>query len=123
MIRGMFDSLLDLVFDVCTLYTRKRGPLVTNAMVQGDHLRLTLENQGKRELAFAAVEGRDARNARQFPMADLAARAVLAPGEPRLVRLDLAELRRLDVRRLAVLDTTGHAWPVTGFEAGSPAGS
>lgn len=40
---------------------------------------------------------------------------MLHPGHPQTLRLSAAELRSLDRRRLEILDTTGHPWPVPAF--------
>ena len=114
---GMQD-LLELLFELITLKSRKRGPLVVVAVKEGSAIRLTLENRGKRTIAFAAVQAHDVGGTRHFPQSALAARTPIASGTKLALRLSTAELRSQGALSLAVLDTTGTAWPVEGFDAG-----
>jgi hypothetical protein len=107
------------------------GPLIIRAAAYEERLKLTLENRGKDNMKLAAVEGRDRHGQRLFPkpyldekgfrsgpatsLAQQFSRIVLGPSESRIVVLDLADLRAMDCRSLAVLDTSGRAWPVTEF--------
>lgn len=114
------QEFLEFLLDLLTLKSRKRGPLAVRAEVRGEHVVLALENQGKRKLEFAAVQARDANGKRCFPKTDLPARAALRPGEPQALRIAASELAAQGCRQLEVLDTTGAAWAVDGFEPARP---
>jgi hypothetical protein len=106
------QEFLEFLLDLITLKSMKRGPLAVAIELKGQDLRLTLTNQGRRPLTYAAVRAGDSRGKQHFPKADLATPTVLHPGRPESLRLSATELRSLDCQRLEILDTTGHAWPV-----------
>jgi hypothetical protein len=112
----MLDLLIEFVFELFTLKGFKRGPLVVSVDVRDPDVHLTLENTGRRKIAFAAVRCQDRDGKQHFPGADLAAGTVLHKGQPLPLRLAVEELRSLKAQRLQILDTTGHAWPVEGFD-------
>jgi len=111
------QDFFEFLFDLLTLKSRKHGPLAVRAEVHGDQVQLTLQNQGKRKMEFAAVQGRAGNGTRCFPLTDLAVRTALRRAEAQTLRLDAAELRALDCHGLEVLDTKGKAWPVTNFDS------
>jgi hypothetical protein len=108
----MFE-LLDLILDwIASALLGARGPLVVVVERRDAAHVLTLENQGRRKLQFAAVRARDEAGRTYFPSVDLAPRSVLPASERRTATLDLSG-RRVDGRtHLEVLDTSGTAWPV-----------
>lgn len=113
------EDLLQFLFDLLSVKRRKRGPLAARVDFHGPQGRLTLENKGKRKLAFAAVRCHDGHGEQHFPQVDLAPGTVLRPGRPQTVTI--ASSHR-DCRRLVILDTTGHAWPVEGVDAEGDSG-
>ena len=112
----MLESAIDFLFDLLSLKSRKRGPLKIHAELQGASVQLTVQNQGKRELKFAAVQGHDSRQKRFFPQADLEVQSGFAANQTVMINLAVEELRAMDCQSLAVMDTSGHAWPVEGFD-------
>mgnify|MGYP001829094786 CR=1 FL=1 len=110
------QEFLEFLLDLIYLKSRKRGPLVFMIDIHDQHVHLTLENKGKRKIAFAAARCQDGNGKQHFPSVDLAAGTVLHPGRPETLRIAASELRSLGCQRLAVLDTTGHAWAVEGFD-------
>lgn len=111
------SEILDLVFGWFTSkLLGKRGPLEVRAQRGEDVLTLTLENLGRRTLRYAAIRARDASGKVHFPTASLTIRTVLPKGEVQYATIDMDELDALHCSDLEVLDTSGAAWPVHGFQ-------
>jgi len=75
-------------------------------------LLLVVHNEGKRALRYAAVQAKDDQGKRSFPQADLEVNADFPAGETLSIRVGVDELKAMGCRSLAVMDTSGHAWPV-----------
>ena len=110
------EDLIELVFDLLTFRSRKRGPLGVLVDADEQRVRLTLENEGKRKLAFAAVQCHDSGGKKHFPEVELAVRTALRREQPETLTIPTSELRSIDCQRIVILDTTGTAWPVDDFD-------
>lgn len=110
---SLFDTVADLLFDRWTRW----GPLEGVASIEGEHLRISLVNRGRRTMKFAAIEGRDANGKRCYPVTSLAVRAVLPVEQTAVASIALDELRAMDCQQLVMLDTQGTSWPISGFDS------
>jgi hypothetical protein len=131
----MGERLFDRVLRAVGLSSGE-GPLAVHATHHGGRLVLTIRSEGAHPMGLAAVEGRSESGKRIFPSPSLdegdprtpeapgaAQRAFskvrLGPGESMTVYLDPDELAETNCRSLAILDATGRAWPVEGFDGAS----
>jgi len=111
------EDLLHALFDLLSLGRLKRGPLLVRAQPHGTQLELTLENQGRRKLQFAALQAHDEEGRRHFPETSLPSLTTIPPGETLEATLPIEVLRAMRCQRLEVLDSSGKAWEVEGTVA------
>ena len=131
LIDDAIDKLIDWFFSLVGLDSGK-GPLTAEAIVESERTVLNLVNKGKHKLFLAAIEGRDRRDKRKFPVPYLNendfraalpeesarkqfSQVALGPGELKSVILKSSELASLDCQTLAILDSKGLNWPVDGY--------
>ena len=130
LVEDAFDKLGDVFFRAIGMQSGA-GPLDANAASSDELVMLSLQNRGRHPIKIAAVEGRSPSGGRCFPLAfadpsdvgrvdEESARKVLArisidAGASRTLVIEEAELARLECQSLAVLDTDGKAWPVSGY--------
>jgi len=105
------SDLLDLLFDLFIGRFLKRGPLAVRGEIDGELLRLVLENRGKRAVAFAALEARGD-SGTHYPEVNLAVRTKIEPGRPVTLELVPADYQG---RTLTVIDTSGKRWPAGSY--------
>lgn len=111
------EDLLHALLDLLSLGRLKRGPLLVRAQAHGAHLELTLENQGRRKLQFAALQAHDKEGRRHFPETSLPSLTTIPPGETLKATLPIEVLRAMRCQQLKVLDCSGNAWEVEGAVA------
>ncbi len=105
------------------------GPIATSARVVDDNLVVSLTNLGKDKVLLAAIEARDAKGQRCFPIPHRLGEMAIDPSDEKSARQQLAALSippnatvqaffpieewlAAQYRSMAALDREGKAWPI-----------